>query len=127
MNSILHMNTKPVLLALSLLNLIASTVNGQVIIQFRTSSYTVAESAGAVTLSVQLTGDTNTTVTVDYSTADGTATNGIKYTAASGTLAFEVGETNQAIMVPILDEGFVEGAKTFKVTLSNPTGGAVLG
>lgn len=60
-------------------------------------------------------------MSVDYATADGTATNGLKYTAVSGTLAFAVGRTNQTITVPILNEGLVEGTRTFTVTLSNPT------
>jgi hypothetical protein len=66
-------------------------------------------------------------VNVDYATADLTATNGLKYTATSGTLVFGAGETNKTITVPILNEGFVEGNKTFRVSLSNPTGGASLG
>src|SRR5439155_20508903 len=36
-------------------------------------------------------------------------------------------ETNKPIVVPILNEGFVEGTKTFRVVLSNPTGEALLG
>jgi poly(3-hydroxybutyrate) depolymerase len=95
-------------------------------IQFSANSYTVAESAGTVVLTVQRTNDLNTLVSVDYATANGTATNGLKYTAVSGTLAFGAGETNQTIAVPILNEGFVEGTKTFQVILSNPTN-AVLG
>jgi dienelactone hydrolase len=96
-------------------------------IQFSAMAYTVAENAGNVALSIQRTNDIDTIVSVDYASADGTATNGLKYTAVSGTLAFGAGETNKAIVVPILDEGFVEGMKVFQVTLSNPTGGAVLG
>jgi polyhydroxybutyrate depolymerase len=95
-------------------------------VQFSAASYTVAESAGAVTLTVQRVNDTNTPVSVDYATADGTATNGLKYTAVSGTLAFGTGETNQTLVVPIVNNGFVEGSKNFRVILSNPTN-AVLG
>jgi hypothetical protein len=94
---------------------------GQPTIQFSAATYTVAENAGSVSLPVRRLNDTNGVVTVDYATADGTATNGLKYTATNGTLAFAPGETNQAIVVPILNEGFVEGTKTFTVTLSNPT------
>ena len=103
-----------------------STGFGQSTLQFSATTYTVAESAGAVTLTVQRVNDTNTAVSVDYATADGTATNGLKYTAIAGTLAFGAGETNQTIVVPILNNGFVEGTKTFRVILSNPTN-AVLG
>ena len=44
------------------------------------------------------------TVTVDYATADGTATAGDDYTATSGTLTFDPGETSQTIAVPITDD-----------------------
>lgn len=96
-------------------------------IEFSASSHTVAENAGPVTLSVQRADDVETLVTVDYATVDGTATNGVKYTAVSGTLTFTAGVTNQAIAIPILNEGAIEGTKNFTVVLSNPTGGAVLG
>ncbi len=96
-------------------------------IQFSAGNYPVAEDAGAVVLTVVRTNDVDTLVTVDYACADGTATNGLKYTAVSGTLTFAAGETNKNIVVPILNEAFVEGTKYFQVTLSNPTGGAVLG
>src|SRR5438445_13460893 len=103
----------------------AACVQASSTIQFTATSYTTAESAGAVTLTVQSTGDTNTEVGVVYATADGTAADGLKYTAVSGTLAFAIGETNKTIVVPILNDGFVEGTKTFQVVLSNPTGGAL--
>ncbi len=96
-------------------------------LEFSATSYTVAESAGSVTLAVQRLGDTNPVVTVDYATADGTATDGLKYLAASNSLTFAAGNTNQTISVPILDDGLVQGNKNFRVILSNPTGGAVLG
>jgi polyhydroxybutyrate depolymerase len=96
-------------------------------VQFTTSVFPVGESAGVIRLPVKRSGDTNLAVTVDYSTLDGTAVSGVKYTATSGHLVFAPGETNQTITVPILNEGFVEGLKTFRVTLSNPTAPGVLG
>jgi hypothetical protein len=95
--------------------------------QFTATSYTVAEAAGTVSLTVQRLRYSNAAVTVDYATADGSAINGLKYTATNGTLAFAAGETNKTLLLPILNEGFVEGTKYFRVILSNPTGGAVLG
>ena len=120
------MKTKLNLLASGIFLAALGTGFGQSTLQFSASTYTVAESAGAVTLAVQRLNDPNTTVSVDYATADGTATNGLKYTAVAGTLAFGAGETNQIIVVPILNNGFVDGTKNFKVILSNPTN-AVLG
>ena len=72
----------------------------------------MAENAGTVILTVQRTGDTNTAVSVDYATANGTATAGLDYTATNGTLTFAAGETNQTIVVPILNDGLVESALT---------------
>src|SRR5262245_4096949 len=94
---------------------------GQSTLQFSASTYTVPENAGTATLSVRRLNETDTVVSVDYATADGTAANGVDYFATSGTLAFAAGETNQTIVVPILNNGFVEGTRTFKVILSNPT------
>ncbi len=107
--------------------IIAETAFSQATMQFSMSSYAAVESAGVVTLNVQRTGDTATAVSVDYATTDGTATNGIKYTAVSGTLFFAADETNQAITVPILDNGLVDGSKFFRVMLNNPSSGTLLG
>ena len=96
-------------------------------LQFTASSFSVNEAAGAVTLTVQRQGNLEPLVGVDYATADGTAVAGLKYTAVSGTLAFGTGETKKDVVVPILNDGFADGTKTFRVTLSNPAGGAVLG
>jgi dienelactone hydrolase len=96
-------------------------------IQFSATTYTVAEDANSVNLSVLRTNDTATAVSVDYSSSDGTATNSLKYASVAGTLVFDSGETNKDIVVPILTDGLVQGATQFTVFLTNPTGGAVLG
>ena len=61
-------------------------------------------------------------VTVDYATADGTATAGEDYTATSGTLTFSPGERVKTVSVPILDDGHDEGHETFLLRLSNVAG-----
>jgi len=120
-----HQKTWITALAVSLAS--AVVVQAASTLQFTATSYSVAEDAGTVTLTVQRLDDTISVVSVDYATTNGTATAGLKYTAVSGTLTFTGGETNKAIVVPILNEAFVEGTQTFQVVLSNPTGGAVLG
>ena len=96
--------------------------------QFEFASYSVAEDAGVVRIGVlRGTDDTNSTVTVDFATSDLTATNGLDYTGITNTLSFAPGEKVKLVTVPILNDGVKEPTKNFRVTLSNPTGGAVLG
>lgn len=96
-------------------------------IQFATASNPVAEDAGEALLSVTRTGDLETIVTVDFLTTDATAKAGEDYTAASGTLSFAAGQTNQTLRINILNDGLLEPAETFSVTLANPSANAVLG
>ena len=85
---------------------------------------TVEEAQGAtVDFTVTLSRAASAAVTVDYATSDGTATAGSDYTATSGTLAFAVDETEKTVSVPVLDDAHDEGAETFTLTLSNPSGG----
>ena len=64
-------------------------------------------------------------VTVDYATADGTATAGEDYTAASGTLTFAAGERSKTVSVAVLDDVLDEGRETFRFTLSNAQGAVI--
>ncbi|MBM4070068.1 MAG: hypothetical protein FJ271_14115 [Planctomycetes bacterium] len=75
---------------------------------------------------VQLSGPATSPVTVSYATANGSATAGSDYLAASGTLAFAPGTTTQTIAVTILGDTLVEGKETFFVNLSGATN-AVIG
>lgn len=65
------------------------------------------------------------TVTVNYTTADGTATGGTDYIVASGTLTFNPGETSQQITVLIQGDSLNEPDETFFVKLANPIGAAL--
>jgi hypothetical protein len=94
------------------------------VLGFSSINYLVDENAGSVTITVNRTEGSNGTVTVDYSTTNGTATAGADYTAVSGTLTFNDGETSRTFNVPIKDDALVEGTETINLKLSNPTGGA---
>ena len=61
-------------------------------------------------------------VTVDYATADGTAAAGDDYTATSGTLTFQAGDTTKTVSVPITDDAVDDGGETLTLTLSNASG-----
>jgi hypothetical protein len=85
----------------------------------------VDETDGTAWASVLLGGtggqSSNSTVTVDYTTADGTATAGSDYTAGSGTLSFAPGETAKTVPLAITDDATNESRESFTLTLSNPT------
>ena len=83
----------------------------------------VDEAAGAtLEFTVSLSRAASATVTVDWATADGTATAGSDYTADSGTLNFAPDETSKTVAVAVLDDSHDEGNETLTVTLSNPSG-----
>ena len=51
---------------------------------------------------VSVSGDNFDTATVDYATSDGTAVAGTDYTATSGTLTWDKGDTDdQVISIPL--------------------------
>jgi hypothetical protein len=74
---------------------------------------------------VHLIGLSSSTVSVNYATANNTATAGSDYTAQSGTLYFPPGTTTQLINVPLLLDLPPESTESFYVNLSSPVGAAL--
>jgi hypothetical protein len=64
-------------------------------------------------------------VSVDFATADGTATAGSDYSAASGTVTFPPGMLTQTVTVSVLGDGGVENDETFVMDLTNATNGSI--
>jgi hypothetical protein len=97
-------------------------------VEFDAPSYSVNEAAGTVTVTVTRSGGSlGGPVSADYATSDGSAVAGSDYTPTSGTLTYGPGETSKSFVVPITDDSTHEGAESFGVTLSNPSGGTTLG
>jgi len=96
-------------------------------IEITTTRYSVDEDAGEAVGKVGRSDDVDTAVSVRYSTADGTAAAGVDYVAVSGLLEFEAGETEQQIRIPLINDGEIETAESFTLTLSEPGPGAVVG
>lgn len=69
---------------------------------------------------VTMNGTTSQTVTVAYSTANGSATSGSDYSARSGTLTLSPGTTAATITVPVIGDTVEEGNEDFTVRLSSP-------
>src|SRR6185503_17176670 len=72
-------------------------------------------------LTVTLSNDSDDPVTVNYTTADGSAIGGTDFQALSGVLTFQPGETTQVITLGIAPDVYNEGIESFNVVLSTPT------
>jgi len=95
---------------------------------FSAAKYTVNESIGQITIIVKRTNGSSGAVSVQYTTSDATATSNSDYLTTSGTLNWADGDTSdKAFAVAITDDSSTEADETLNLTLSNPTGGAVVG
>ena len=74
---------------------------------------------------VRLSAASDRLVTVGYETMDGTAVAGSDYTATSGMLRFEPGDTSKTIGVPTIDDATTEETERFTVQLSDPSGATI--
>src|SRR5207247_1462531 len=91
----------------------ANAINDQAVTEGN-SGTTIAD------LTVNLTPASPNTVTVDFTTADGTATttNG-DYAAQNGTITFDPGQTTQTITIVINGDTAIEPNETLFVNLTN--------
>jgi hypothetical protein len=96
-------------------------------VQLSPANSTVNENAGTATITVTRTGGTEGSVTVLAAATAGTATAGVDFVATTTAVTFAPGETSKTFTVQILDDGRSEANETVTITLSNATGGAVVG
>jgi Calx-beta domain/Salmonella virulence plasmid 65kDa B protein/Bacterial Ig domain/Insecticide toxin TcdB middle/N-terminal region/FG-GAP-like repeat len=86
-------------------------------ISFSVDDATVTQGDTAV-FTVTKSGNASQSYTVDYATADGTATAGADYTAANGTLTFLTSDATKTVSI-ITASGGVVSSEDFYVNLSN--------
>jgi subtilisin-like proprotein convertase family protein len=78
------------------------------------------------TFTVSLSAPPVSTVTVNWATANGTATAGSDYKAASGTLTFAPGETTKTITIEVYGDRTKEPDETFFINLFGAVGADIL-
>ena len=80
---------------------------------FTVSDITRNEGDGTASFTVTLTGDTALSSTINYATANDTASAGADYTATSGTLTFLAGTgvRTQTVTVPIINDSCTSRAR----------------
>jgi hypothetical protein len=94
-------------------------------VQLSASTYSVAQSAGTMTIGVVRSSGSSSAASVSYATSNGTAVSGTDYTPTSGTLSWNDGDaTAKSFSVPVSKTPFA-GSKTFSVALSNASGANV--
>lgn len=79
----------------------------------------------AIPFTVTLSKASATTITLRYTTTNGSATAGQDYTASTGTVTFTPGTVSQVISINVTGDTAVEPTETFTVTLSDPVGAAI--
>jgi hypothetical protein len=100
--------------------------DGEPTVGFIASDFSVNEGddggTGIVPAQIQvaLSAPSAVTVTVDYATSDGLATDGSDYTAISGTLTFDPGQIDQSFVVSVISDTLVEGTETVQLALTTP-------
>ncbi len=85
---------------------------------------TVTEGGQAI-FTVSLSGPSATPITVNFSTADGSATAPADYAAANGQVTFAPGQTTQTVVIGTVADAVPEANETFVVNLTNPSGATI--
>ena len=108
------------------------------VVEFKQANFDQPESNQSILIAVKRTGNTAAMVTVDFTTNDsfslvecatvnGLANQRCDYLGTSGTLSFGANEVEKSFRLITYNDVYQEGNETLTVSLSNPTGGALLG
>ena len=119
-------NANPAGTTISISQASATIINTVVVPTISINNIQVPRGSSGTTpaiFTVSLSAPTEQTVSVNYTTMDGTAVVGLDYTAVSGTLTFLPGQTSLPIDVPVLGSTEYNIDSTFSVVLSSPTAG----
>lgn len=96
-------------------------------ISLASDSTSTAVNIGTLHVPVQRTNGSTGSVSVQYTTVNGTAMMGAEFLKTSGTLTFADGQTSGTINIPIINTTGPSLDKSFQIVISSPTGGATLG
>ncbi|WP_256872037.1 Calx-beta domain-containing protein [Nostoc sp. TCL26-01] len=95
---------------------------------FTSPNYSINEDGTPVAaVTITRTGGASGAVSVTLTPSNGSAIAPADYTNTAITVDFANGETSKTVTIPITNDTLVEGNETINLTLTNPTGGAILG
>ena len=90
-----------------------------------TTFQNIAEDAGLGTFSVTMSQSISSTVVVDYTVANGTATNGTDFSLSSGSISILPGNTSASTSFTLFDDCDIESNETFSITLTGANIGTI--
>ncbi|MCG6968426.1 MAG: hypothetical protein LJE85_01545 [Gammaproteobacteria bacterium] len=93
----------------------------QSVIQFSDAIYTVNEGDLEAVITVLRSGNVDQAASVEFTTTDGSAMNGVDYEFASGVLNFAAGQISAEFSVKPIDDTDIESVETVALQLSNPS------
>ena len=91
-------------------------------LRFNSAPYSRAENLGPATITTALSVNSPVTVTVNYSTTNGTAIAGSDYSAASGVLTFTTGQASKSFNITLINDDAYELNEALTITLSSLSG-----
>jgi len=95
--------------------------------RFSSQAYGALEDVGNVIIPVRRVGGSRGVLTVNYSTANLTATAGQDYTAVSGVLIFAEGETEKTISIPVATDALDEPEEFVRLALNSAADPEIVG
>lgn len=81
---------------------------------------------GNLGFTVTRTGSTSSSITVNFATANGSASAGSDYYGGPGSITFAPADNTKAITIGTIDDSSFEGAENLYVNLTGATGGATI-
>ena len=106
----------------------SAEISGAPLAELSITDVALAEGDSGATdfvFTVSLSQSSDTEVTVEYATVDGTATAGSDYTAAGGQLTFAPGQTERTVTVAVVGDATIEPDETFTIELSQASGATI--
>jgi len=111
----------------ALSNAVLTILDNDSVIAFGAPSYSVAENAGSLTVTLTRAGSVGVPVSVNLSTVNGSAVGGVDFVPVSQTVFFGAGETNRSVNIPIIDNSRRDVLRSFQIQLGSPSVGAIIG
>ncbi len=96
-------------------------------VQFDNAIENAAENSGAILIGLNRTGDTAGKLTVQFETLPGTALSTTHFQPVNRVISFAANQTTATVPVKIKNNSIEDGDRAFKVRLSNPSQGSIVG